>query len=126
MGAKAIYDNKLLECYFTRAFYKQIMGVKVTYKDMEAEDMELYKSLCFLLSHPVADLGYEINFSIDTEKFGETRTVDLKPNGRNIPVTDENKLEYVHLVCHQKLTGSVREQVIKLFELQLKKRTNTF
>ena len=62
MVAKAIYDNKLLECYFTRAFYKQIMGVKVTYKDMEAEDMELYKSLCFLLSHPVADLGYEVNF----------------------------------------------------------------
>ena len=53
----------------------------------------------------------QINFSIDTEKFGETRTIDLKPNGRNIPVTDENKLEYVHLVCHQKLTGSVREQV---------------
>ena len=57
----------------------------------------------------------KINFSIDTEKFGETRTVDLKPNGRNIPVTDENKLEYVHLVCHQKLTGSVREQVITQF-----------
>ena len=24
--AKAVYDNKLLECYFTRSFYKHIIG----------------------------------------------------------------------------------------------------
>lgn len=27
--AKAIYDNKLLECYFTRSFYKHITGQAV-------------------------------------------------------------------------------------------------
>ena len=27
--AKAIYDNKLLECYFTRSFYKHILGKAV-------------------------------------------------------------------------------------------------
>ena len=27
--AKAIYDNKLLDCYFTRSFYKHILGVYV-------------------------------------------------------------------------------------------------
>lgn len=27
--AKAVYDNKLLECYFTRSFYKHILGVLV-------------------------------------------------------------------------------------------------
>lgn len=27
--AKAIYDNKLLECYFTRSFYKHITGQPV-------------------------------------------------------------------------------------------------
>lgn len=29
--AKAIYDNKLLECYFTRSFYKHILGRRVKY-----------------------------------------------------------------------------------------------
>ena len=127
--AKAIYDNKLLECYFTRAFYKHILGVMVTYKDMESEDYSLYQSLVYMLNNPVSDLGYEVStnnfsisfsilpviqitFSIDVEKFGETKTVDLKENGRNIPVTDENKMEYVQLVCQQKLTGSIREQVL--------------
>ena len=48
---------------------------------------------------------------MDTERFGETETVDLKHNGRHIAVTDENKLEYVQLICQEKLTGSIRSQV---------------
>ena len=30
--AKAIYDNKLLECYFTRSFYKHILAKAVRYQ----------------------------------------------------------------------------------------------
>ena len=41
--AKAIYDNKYLDCYFTRAFYKHILGVPVKYTDMESVDNEFYK-----------------------------------------------------------------------------------
>lgn len=37
----------------------------------------------------------ELTFSIDDEQFGERRTIDLIPNGRNIPVTNENKKQYV-------------------------------
>uniref|UniRef100_A0AAX7V5M1 HECT-type E3 ubiquitin transferase n=1 Tax=Astatotilapia calliptera TaxID=8154 RepID=A0AAX7V5M1_ASTCA len=29
--AKAVYDNRLLECYFTRSFYKHILGKSVRY-----------------------------------------------------------------------------------------------
>lgn len=31
--AKAVYDNRLLECYFTRSFYKHILGKSVRYTD---------------------------------------------------------------------------------------------
>lgn len=37
----------------------------------------------------------ELTFSTDDERFGETVTIDLKPNGRNIEVTNENKKEYI-------------------------------
>ena len=37
----------------------------------------------------------ENTFSTEDEVFGETVTVDLKPNGRNIEVTNENKKEYI-------------------------------
>ncbi|MCO5610566.1 hypothetical protein L7F22_064805 [Adiantum nelumboides] len=42
---KAIYDGRLLDAYFTRSFYKHILGKPVDYRDLEAVDPEYYKSL---------------------------------------------------------------------------------
>lgn len=36
---------------------------------------------------------------------------DLKPNGRNIVVSESNKREYVQLACQMKMTGSIRSQI---------------
>ena len=40
----------------------------------------------------------EPTFSTEDESFGEIRTIDLKPDGRNIEVTNENKKEYIEYV----------------------------
>lgn len=37
----------------------------------------------------------EPNFAVDDENFGERRTIDLMPGGRDIAVTNENKDQYV-------------------------------
>lgn len=108
--AKAIYDNKLLECYFTRSFYKHILGKPVRYTDMESEDYSFYQGLAFLMEHNVADLGYELTFSTEVQEFGVTEVRDLIPNGRNIPVSEDNKMEYIRLVCQMKMTGAIRKQ----------------
>jgi E3 ubiquitin-protein ligase HUWE1 len=42
---KAIYDGHLIDAYFTRSFYKHILGVQPTFADMESIDPEFYKSL---------------------------------------------------------------------------------
>ena len=63
--AKAIYDNKLLECYFTRSFYKHILGILVKHTDMESEDYSFYKGLVYLTEHNISDLGYELTFSAE-------------------------------------------------------------
>jgi E3 ubiquitin-protein ligase NEDD4 len=39
------------------------------------------------------------HFSVEDEVFGEKQTVDLKPGGRDIEVTNENKKEYVEYVA---------------------------
>ena len=106
---KAIYDGRLLDAYFSRSFYKHILGKAVDYKDIEAIDPEYYKSLEWMLDNPVADL--DLTFSVDAEDFGEAKTIELKPNGKDISVTDENKVEYVRLVTEQRLTKSIRKQV---------------
>ena len=63
--AKAIYDNKLLDCYFTRSCYKHILDKKVHYTDMEVEDYSFYQGLVYLLEHEVKELGYDLTFSVE-------------------------------------------------------------
>lgn len=40
----------------------------------------------------------ELTFATDDERFGETVSIELKPGGDNIEVTNENKHEYVEYV----------------------------
>ena len=63
--AKAIYDNKLLECYFSRSFYKHILGKSVHYTDLEAEDYSFYQGLVYLLEHDLNEMGTELTFSTE-------------------------------------------------------------
>jgi hypothetical protein len=46
---KALHDGQLLDVYFTRSFYKHILGNKITYHDIEAIDPEYYKNLKWML-----------------------------------------------------------------------------
>ncbi|KAI9875937.1 MAG: hypothetical protein M1830_007716 [Pleopsidium flavum] len=107
---KALYEGRVLDCHFSRAVYKRILGKTVSIKDMETLDLDYYKSLVWMLENDITDIITE-NFSVETEAFGETQIIDLVENGRNIPVTEENKQEYVQLVVEYRLTGSVREQL---------------
>ncbi|XP_050313082.1 E3 ubiquitin-protein ligase HUWE1 isoform X3 [Anthonomus grandis grandis] len=109
--AKAIYDNKLLECYFTRSFYKHILGIPVKYTDMESEDYSFYRGLIYLMENNMNNLGLDLTFSTEISEFGVTETRDLIANGRHIPVTEENKMEYVRLVCQMKMTGAIKQQL---------------
>ncbi|KAF5283384.1 hypothetical protein FQA39_LY04760 [Lamprigera yunnana] len=114
--AKAIYDNKLLECYFTRSFYKHILGISVKYTDMESEDYSFYRGLVYLMENNINDLGYDLTFSTEINEFGVTETRDLIPEGRNVPVTEDNKMEYIRLSCQMKMTGAIRQQLNAFLE----------
>ncbi|KAJ1022444.1 hypothetical protein NDA16_003433 [Ustilago loliicola] len=107
---KAIYDGRLLDAYFTRSFYKHILGKPVDYRDLESIDPEYFKSLEWMLNNDITDI-LDFTFSVDDEEFGETKVIDLKPNGTNIAVTEANKQEYVRLVTEQRLTKSIRSQI---------------
>ncbi len=54
-------------------------------------------------------------FQLDLE-FGITNSVDLIPNGSNITVTKENRLQYIHLVSHYRLNKQIRKQSDVFFE----------
>ena len=107
---KALYEGRVLDCHFSRAVYKRILRKPLSVKDMETLDLDYYKSLVWMLENDITDIITE-TFSVETEAFGQTEIIDLKANGRNIPVTEQNKQEYVRLVVEYRLTGSVQEQL---------------
>ncbi|ERT03450.1 hypothetical protein HMPREF1624_01765 [Sporothrix schenckii ATCC 58251] len=107
---KALYEGRLLECYFSRAVYKRILGKPVSVKDMESFDPEYYKSLVWMLENDITDVITE-TFSVVDDEFGATKVVDLVPNGRDVAVTEENKHDYVRLVVEHKLLASVKDQM---------------
>lgn len=55
-------------------------------------------------------------YFLQIEEFGVTEARDLKPNGSNLIVTEENKAEYVHLVCQMKMTSAIRKQIDSFLE----------
>lgn len=107
---KALFEHRVLDCHFSRAVYKRILGKPVSVKDMESLDPDYYKSLIWMLSNNITDIITE-TFSVENDKFGLVETVDLVENGRTIPVTEDNKQDYVKLVVEHKLQKSVEEQL---------------
>lgn len=47
----------------------------------------------------IEECGLEMFFSVDKEILGEVSTHELKPDGGNIPVTEDNKEEYIRYSC---------------------------
>ena len=78
-------------------------------QDMEGVDAEVYNSLNWMLKNSI-DGVLDLTFSADDERFGEVVTVDLKPEGKDIEVTDENKKEYIELFSQWKIVDRVQEQ----------------
>ena len=58
---------------------------------MEVIDPDYYKNLQLILEHNLEDIGLELTFSIEDFSFGRRDIIDLIPNGRNIPVTEDEK-----------------------------------
>ncbi|KAA8911552.1 DNA binding protein [Sphaerosporella brunnea] len=107
---KALYEGRVLDCHFSRAVYKRILGKSVSLKDMETLDLEYYKSLVWMLENNIDDVITE-TFSVEIDEFGARRIIDLIPDGRNIPVTNENKHDYVRRMVDHRLLHSVSEQI---------------
>ena len=108
---KAVFDSRLLDCHFTRSFYKHILRIPVETKDMEAVDPELYKSLCWIEDNDITGVFDDLTFTTEADEFGTVKSVELKENGSNIFVTEENKLEYVQLLTEFKLTTAIIPQI---------------
>lgn len=63
---KAIYDGRLLDAYFAKSLYRQLLGKPVDYRDVEWVDPEYYNSLCWILENDPTPL--ELTFSVEADE----------------------------------------------------------
>ncbi|XP_072540904.1 itchy E3 ubiquitin protein ligase a [Salminus brasiliensis] len=114
--AMALFHGKFIDTGFSLPFYKRILNKPLALKDLESIDPEFYNSLIWIKENNLEECGLEMYFSVDKEILGEVTTHELKPDGGNILVTEENKEEYIRLVAEWRLSRGVEEQTQAFFE----------
>lgn len=114
--AMALYHGKFIYSGFTMPFYKRMLNKKLTMKDIESIDPEYYNSLTWIRDNDIEECEMEMFFSVDFELLGEIKPHELKPGGNDIQVTEENKEEYLGLVCEWRMTRGIEEQTKAFLE----------
>ncbi|KAI8973336.1 hypothetical protein BDF20DRAFT_792920, partial [Mycotypha africana] len=113
---KAVYEGILLDVAFAEFFLKKCLG-KVNYlDDLSSLDPELYKGLLAVKNYKgnVEDLSLDFT-STHMEADGKSVSVDLIPNGSNIPVTNQNRIHYIYSVANYRLNVQIAKQCRAFF-----------
>lgn len=105
----AVFHGKLIDGYFIRPFYKMMLGRPIALEDMESVDSEYYNSLKWIQENDPECLV--LNFAIVEEGFGQTEETELIPGGKDIPVTETNKHDYIKSVINWRFSSRVKEQM---------------
>jgi E3 ubiquitin-protein ligase NEDD4 len=114
----ALYNGRLLDAHFIRPFYKLLLGKQISLEDILYFDPEYHKNLQYVLD---TEGGGEIvcaDFTYEEElpDGGGYRTIELKPNGAEIDVTDENKQEWIRLLIQSKYVNTVKKQTTAIIK----------
>ncbi|CAH1133303.1 unnamed protein product [Ceutorhynchus assimilis] len=109
---KAIFENILVDLPLAEFFLAKLLVDRASACYLKSLDPVLYRNLLYLRDYngDVSDLG--LDFTIVNNDLGETRVMELKPDGRNIPVTNDNRLEYIQRLADLKLNAQLKKQCV--------------
>lgn len=96
-----IIESILVEPQFCLPFLNKLLGKQNSLDELKNLDPEYYKnlkSLRHMNGQEIKDLALSFELHDST-----TVTIDLLPGGSKIPVTQDNVIQYIHLVSHQKM-----------------------
>jgi E3 ubiquitin-protein ligase HUWE1 len=75
-----------------------------------------HRNLKWILENNIDEADLGLTFEADADNFGMVEAVELVPNGRDVPVSEDNKREYVRLVMELKLQKSIGKQMEALLD----------
>ena len=106
----AVYNDVILDVNYPRAVFRKLLGYTLGIEDMV--DEETKKGMQQLLAFDGDDVEdvFCLSFEHTWMDLGMERRVELKPGGAEIPVTSDNKEEYVMLYVKWLLVDSIKAQ----------------
>lgn len=110
----ALIHQYLMDAFFTRPFYKALLRLPSSLSDLEYLDAEFHQSLQWVKDNDISELDLDLAFSVVEEIAGKVVEKELKPNGKNLPVTEKNKREYLEKMVKWRLERGVRDQTESL------------
>ncbi|TMW57365.1 hypothetical protein Poli38472_003290 [Pythium oligandrum] len=112
---RAFLEGYVTGFHFALPLLKIILGLPVSFSDLEFFDPEAYQGLKWLLDNNGVE-HLSLDFTVCEQVGDEMVIVELLPDGGNIEVTDENKRQYVDLKLKYLLFGSVSSQLYALLQ----------
>ena len=111
--AKALLEGVPLDCPLTLVLFKQVLGSSLDIEDLELLDRKLYTSLKYMHENDITEVFFE-SFTVTEE--GASSPIELCPGGREMPLTEENKDEYISQRTEWELVKSTAAAVQALLE----------
>lgn len=114
MLGKALYEGILIDVNFASFFLSKWLG-KQSYLDdvasLDSLDKTLYRNLMWLKHYP-GDVEKELalDFTVTDDEFGVSKVTPLRPGGATESVTRSNRLAYIYLVAHYRLSVQISPQ----------------
>ncbi|CAM6100980.1 unnamed protein product [Calypogeia fissa] len=107
---KAMFEGILVDIPFATFFLSKLRNKHNFLHDLPSLDPELYRSLLFLKNYSgdLSQLG--LYFSIENNEYGEQMEIELVEGGKDVPVTNANKIKYINLVANHRLNTQIRPQ----------------
>ncbi|XP_039747349.1 uncharacterized protein LOC120624727 isoform X2 [Pararge aegeria] len=106
----ALVHGYLLEAWFTRALYRALLRLPPALEDVDALDAQFAASLRWLQTARCVS-SLELTFAV-SERLADGRVLEreLKTGGRDVPVTERNKKEYLERLVRWRVERGVAEQ----------------
>jgi len=108
---KAMYEGILVEVPFANFFLAKLLSKFNYYNDLVFLDPELHRNLMTLKYYQGnVEEDFALNFTVTNNNFGAVEVVELVPGGREIAVTNDNRMEYIHRMAHYRLNTQIKRQ----------------
>jgi len=110
---RALFEGQQIGAHLTRVFYKHLLAWPIVEGDLEFVDPEVSHS--FKQIREMDDVSALcLDFTSTVSVFGDNQEIELKPGGKNIEVTNENKDEFLELRLKHLCMDRVGPQLFNL------------